>query len=346
MVDVVGIIRFSVLSTAFLPFRIHEQSESFDQICERILAPGRLAERFRLFETITLPTLDAQTDQAFRIVVVAPRLLPEIWKRRLKYLADLRDYLVIIYEDETNFSMRNVSPFILDEIINSNGIFYTFRMDDDDGLAMNFVERVRKFMRPQLVDFCLSLCREYFLDVSNSKYKVEQRIVPNLAVGFGYISSAAAPRTIFDFSELHHRSHLRLPVITDATRDAFVAVTHDQNDSGLDRRLESVEMSAGNAAQVLRSNGFAVELEQYADFDWRLPQERIAGAISVRPEIDTALRQGLENLRRETKQQAQIRRLRKKVKNASTSVNDRSTIPPVLRMGRFLYRKLKKIGLS
>ncbi len=294
MTNIIGIVRFSVLSTKPSPFKAYKD-RTFDEIATIILNDQRLARRFHLFETICLPSLDAQTDQDFVLYIVAPQLLPEHWKARLSQLEAGRKYLRVHYADHTDFTMADISEGVFDLI--DQQIFYTFRLDDDDALTCDFISRIRKSLRDSFVGHAMSHCRGYYLDMGEAGYRIRHELVPNIATGFGFISSLQKPRTIFDVSEHHHRFHKWCPVITDARRPTFLATTHDANDTGDQRRLDSETITAPEAAKRLRRTGFNIELELFeklriSGFDQNTPVEHNLREFrsDVREDIYTGLR--------------------------------------------------------
>lgn len=323
MIDIVGIVRFSVLSTLKSPFHVYKDND-FISVKEAVLNHSRLSERFALFETITLPSLDSQSEKGFKILVVAPRLLPDQWRSRLDYLVEKRDYLHVTYENEEDFTMSKCSPLILEKLLSTSGSFFTFRIDDDDALSVYFMEYVRRYISKKHLNFALSLCKGFYLDIDPSgAYKVKARTVPNIAVGFGYISDWSCPRTLFDVSEKHLYSHLRFPVILDATRNFFLAVTHSSNDTGRKRKLDTDPMNASDAATYLRKRGYSVELEahRWVTDHQKLPEDVRLLSRDLRSDPSDSLNAALLSMRKPTIQEEINQTLTEEVRRKSNSTN-------------------------
>ncbi|WP_162998047.1 MULTISPECIES: glycosyltransferase [Brevundimonas] len=262
MTDIVGIMRFSVLSTTENPFVI-AQRKSFDDLAAEVLDPARLDVRFRLFEHITLPSLDAQTQGDFTILLVAPRLLPQTYRDRLDALAASRSYLHLVYADETDFKMKGLRPLIVNELVTSKDAFTTFRIDDDDAVSRNFIERIRRFTKPEFEFFGVSLCNGYLLDIGDASrdVRLKHKIYPNLAVGLSYVARRRRPRIFYDVTIGHVKMHHRTPVVTDARSPAYLALTHSTNDTGSQRVLKSeFAVSPAEAQATLDRVGFTVDL--------------------------------------------------------------------------------------
>jgi hypothetical protein len=265
--NIVGIVRFSVVSTLDQAF-VSTDGRSLDDKVAVILNDDRMERRFQFFETITLPSLDAQSDKDFFILIAASTLLGPRWKQRLLSLAATRPYLVPKFYAPENFRSADTAAD-LTKLLTRGAPFYTFRLDDDDALSLDFIERAKRYVAEPLAGHALSFCRGFYLEVREGAggYVVTSVVRPNIAAGFGAISSFRSPRTIFEISDHHHRAHKWMPVITDARKPAFLALTHPDNDTTGTHRAriasgpEVSVLSAEDAATLLRSEGFAVEIE-------------------------------------------------------------------------------------
>lgn len=227
---------------------------------ERVLANDRIEKRFRLFETVTLPSLDAQDDRDFRLLVAASTLLNETWKARLSELAAARPYLDVQYYAPTNFRVAQTADDVR-VLLDPGRPFYTFRLDDDDALSSDFMSRVRPYLKEEFAGHAISFCRGYYLELDGSDCRITEKIHTNASMGIGLIASPMAPRTIFEHSEHHKRAHERVPVITDARKPAFVAVTHGDNDTGQSRSVIGDNISGAEAEATLRRLGFNLRLD-------------------------------------------------------------------------------------
>ncbi|HEY0292446.1 MAG TPA: glycosyltransferase, partial [Hansschlegelia sp.] len=260
---IVGIIRFSVLSTTYNPFKI-SKNLPIESYFSYILDEKRLHQRLVLLKSICLSSLDAQTDKDFKILIVAPSLLPRLFKSKLRRLCRSRDYLRLTFVSEQNFKMSDLSSMIFQKMIASQDAFGTFRIDDDDAVSQDFIANLRRYVRREHDDFCISLCKGYILDIAQTAETVGLKavIAPNASVGLAYISTRSNPRTIFDVSDRHVFMHKRRPVIQDATKNAFVQTTHGGNDTGTRRTVRGRAFDARRATKLLRKLGFHVRLDK------------------------------------------------------------------------------------
>ena len=73
---IVGHIRFSYYGRTDTRLRPDESGESITQLYDET----RMARRFYLFEKLTIPSLLAQSDKRFSLVVMSSDLMPRVYK--------------------------------------------------------------------------------------------------------------------------------------------------------------------------------------------------------------------------------------------------------------------------
>ena len=137
---IVGLCRFSYLARerALGWNSVPREPEAARAI---VFDEARLAARFRLFERYTLPSLKAQTDGDFRLIVLTSAELPARHRERLADLvgADRRIRLVAAPARDGPRLLRRLFA----EAFGDAPRRVSFRIDDDDGLSVRFVERLR-----------------------------------------------------------------------------------------------------------------------------------------------------------------------------------------------------------
>ncbi|MBS8227356.1 hypothetical protein DYI42_14085 [Vannielia litorea] len=139
IVQILGICRFSY--PCYGGFR-REHATIQDRI-HFLYGEERLEERFRYFETFTLPGLRLQTDEDFKFVVLTGNQLPKAYDERLKdMLATLPQARLVQYEP-LNHRVACLKA-MREHIDPQGGVCGQFRLDDDDGVSYRFVERFRE----------------------------------------------------------------------------------------------------------------------------------------------------------------------------------------------------------
>lgn len=131
--QVLGLCRFSYPTHDATGFR--RRADLYDA--------ARLDRRLRLFETICLPPLRAQTDKDFRLLVLIGEGLPAPARARLQALiAGIRE-ITLCVEPEGQPHLQVCRRVLTRHIAPDAAATAQFCMDDDDAVAIDFVHRLR-----------------------------------------------------------------------------------------------------------------------------------------------------------------------------------------------------------
>ena len=136
--QIIGLIRFSYPATE--GFAVSGMDE--DALLAMLYDPARLASRFAYLETITLPSLAAQTDGDFTCVILAGDSLPADHKQRLRALRDRFLFVRPIFMERMGplpSAKRSFRRAVRDGTTHVTG----FRLDDDDALAVDYIAKTR-----------------------------------------------------------------------------------------------------------------------------------------------------------------------------------------------------------
>lgn len=136
--QIVGVCRFSFPATG--GFKLSRTGP--DGVIEALYAPERMRLRFAYFESICLPSLAAQTDPDFKLVVLTGDAMPVKWRRRLKRLRAAYPFLELCAVEPMGPLQATRRAFRIGAT--ENIPFVTgFRLDDDDAVACDYIERLR-----------------------------------------------------------------------------------------------------------------------------------------------------------------------------------------------------------
>ncbi|PZX56228.1 putative rhamnosyltransferase [Cereibacter changlensis] len=143
--QVVGICRFSLLGKGdWKTFATPDQTPDaafLEAQAKALFAPDRLEARLKSFEHITLASLAAQTDPGFTFIVLASKLMPPDYRRRLKALCAAAPQVCLrFFEPVTAYAAQRR---VFRELELSYPDVLQFRLDDDDGLCIDFIERMK-----------------------------------------------------------------------------------------------------------------------------------------------------------------------------------------------------------
>ncbi|MDG4650302.1 glycosyltransferase [Roseibacterium sp. SDUM158017] len=252
--QIVGLCRFSYPATG--GFRL--SGAGLEAVIATLYEPGRMRRRFAYFENVCLPSLAAQTDPDFTLVVLAGDMMPLRWRRRLKALRATYPFMRICALQPLGplqaarrgfrFGAREEVPFVTG-----------FRIDDDDAVAVDYVERLRETSDRMLqvgwadaeTPVAIGFQTGLFWDLDEDGLPVYRHSETH---PLGQASAMITPydfrHNIFRWNHAHLLAHVRL--WADPSPEMFVRTLHGGNDSGRTRPARAERLDDHEAATLLR----------------------------------------------------------------------------------------------
>lgn len=262
--QIVGIIRFSHPSTGG-----YKKTPTSGPASEAyVYDDARLERRFRLFESICVPCLAAQTDTDFRVVIVTGDKMPDTFQDRLLSAAEaIPNALVVpVHPGHSYWAInRGLAKVPKEDATHRT----TFRMDDDDGVDNAYIERLKRLAhwmhdpdRPER-DFVIAHNKGLYFEMKeggNQVFDVCERIPLGIAL------SLTAP--ISHRQNVYHTNHRSLgafhDIYMDATTPAFIRSVHSDNDSSLNVNGVRDQLSKDQVKTVMDQN-FALSYDTALD---------------------------------------------------------------------------------
>jgi hypothetical protein len=227
---VIGLCRFSYPGIGGFQIE-HDTQEDREAY---LYAPDRLESRFRTFETVTLPPLRAQTDPDFVFLVVIGDSLPEKYRTRL--MALLQDIPQAIVQSHPPRRHRQIMQAAINSVREfDNDLCLQFRMDDDDAVACNYVEHLRR--AAQDVQDLSKTHRHFAIDFNQGFIASpgpsgiaatpthDPYTTPALAIAF----SPQTDLTVMNFA--HAKVAQKMPTVTFTGTNMMLRGHNDYNDS-------------------------------------------------------------------------------------------------------------------
>ena len=145
LVQIGGLIRFSIPTlTGF-----QKNPETIAEKLAKLYAPERMEQRFGYFEKMCLHTLKQQTDPNFTIGILVGEDMPEAYRRQLDLL--LKDVPQAKVIEKPVMNQRAAVKEGYEAVFDQGTPFrLSFRLDDDDAVALDFIEQARAKL-PQML---------------------------------------------------------------------------------------------------------------------------------------------------------------------------------------------------
>lgn len=229
---IVGLLRFSVLT----PTYYSERFDTLDKIAAHIFSPDRMALRFKLFESLCLPSLTRQTDMGFDCVILTADSMPAPFLDRLQGLID----------PHPNLHLRPVGTGthyrLLKEGYNSVPTGDAthralFRLDDDDCVDLDFIGRTRMLAQGLLAlqgadtPFIMAHNRGFYIrfqdDGENEIFDACERAP--LSAGTTLVAPVGHPANPYRFNHRALAQHYN--TFSDISVPAFLRTIHGDNKS-------------------------------------------------------------------------------------------------------------------
>lgn len=229
-VQVLGLCRFSFTGLG----AFQREHETIAERQAALFDPKRLRERLTWFEHVTLPPLRAQTDPAFTLLVLTGTDLPGWARQRLDaLLSDLPQARLVAHEPAPSHATANA---VLQAAVDGDAdLIAQFRMDDDDAVAVDFVERLRRdaAIPAGLVREARPVALDYTRGMVLSVQAGSARLVPRFAQywtpGLAVLFRPRARHALMNFR--HNRLWQSMTTLTQQDSVMWLRGHHGSNDS-------------------------------------------------------------------------------------------------------------------
>ncbi len=231
-----------------------------------LYAPDRMEQRFRTFESFTLPSMRGQTDPDFTFLVVIGETLPTSYRTRLEQL--LADVPQAVLQAHPPRQHRQLCQ----EAINSVRLWdaepcLQFRMDDDDAVALSFVQDLRAVAARTagLLDLerhvGIDFQQGYIARPGPDGLDVEPVIRPYWTPALGMMIRPKAKLSIMNFG--HAKLPRRMPCVSLPAPEMFVRGHNDFNDSRQSGSVTQPRLTRLDAAgAALFRKTFGIDADQ------------------------------------------------------------------------------------
>lgn len=259
--QVIGICRFSYPGIG--GFQV--EHATLEERIAYLYAPDRMQARFRMFETITLPGLRAQTDPDFTFLIVIGDTFPDPHLERLSAL--VRDLPQVVVRRHPPGRHRTVMQAAINSVRKCDAApCLQFRMDDDDAVAVTFVERLRAAAREIGPDLgghrhvAIDFDRGFVVSPGPDGISAAPSRTPLTTAALALMLAPSVRLSVMNFA--HNKLAEHMPVISISDTDMFVRGHNEHNDSRQRPGIRSVPLTPLDAAgEAHFRDVFAIDAE-------------------------------------------------------------------------------------
>jgi len=167
--------------------------------------------RLDIFKNITLRSFREQTKKDFIVLLLHSEKLPEKYKLIFKNLENDNPFLINIYIPDSELEGSdyiNAVQNSIDHVNFINGVSINFRIDNDDALPCDFIERLKQFLKPEFSEYVISIPKISIVQrVSTNKYLKQEKYFPSNSIGLAYVTRKDNYKTIMtlgDHGKVNH----------------------------------------------------------------------------------------------------------------------------------------------
>jgi len=224
---VTGYLRFSFLGRSDTK-NYGSMSGDLDLVANALFSKERMESRFSLFEQICLPSLRAQTDPEFDLIILASHSMPTEFKDRLLSVTRDVKQIKVVFEDVKTVKQA-LKPLTRKIVSNTDQNTVHFRFDDDDALSCHYIERLKRAAVNLEPGTLLSFARGIQVHTEQDETLVFPVVLPFIAIGWARVNAPGDIRTPYHFN--HQGAGNNNPHVVDRESLAFVHTIHGASDS-------------------------------------------------------------------------------------------------------------------
>ncbi len=270
--EIVGVCRFSYLGDG--GFEVSKKQKKEEKLAEVLYDQQRMNRRFAFFEKICVPSLAAQTDQNFRLVVLVGTSMPLRFRRRLKTLAEDHPFLQIV-------ALEPYGPLSATKRAYRRGLpdgadFMTgYRIDDDDAVAIDYIEKTRAYADQMITNgwadennpVVIAFHRGIYWDMNDQEDPFyDFREIGPLGLASAMVTKPDDHSNMFRWNHRRVGAHARM--WTDPNDQMFVRTLHHHNDSDRSIPPGAEPITKWDAKEILRSR-FGLDPDEVLPLMWR-----------------------------------------------------------------------------
>lgn len=225
---IIGLIRYS-------------QKVIFGEQLRDAFEPTYFEYRFDIFKNITLKSFQQQTDQNFVLLLLHSKNIPTKYKERFDALEKENSFLYNIFMEDSQESFNETLTNSFDYALFKEDIAITFRIDNDDAVPNDFIERLTKFNNIEFIGHVIDIPSVIIIQrISVDTFMVEDRYYPSNTVGLAYVTSKSNYKTVFEIGD-HTLVYQNNPMlILPASESGGLMTINGENAANTIKRINSV----------------------------------------------------------------------------------------------------------
>jgi Putative rhamnosyl transferase len=199
-----------------------------EELAKALYEPRRMERRFFLFENLCLPSIARQANQNFRLVILASKIMPDIYKDRLAEVTAPIPQIEILYGDGQHVT-DVFNPRIAEMVAGIEGPTAHFRLDDDDAIGRNMTARLEAATALAPMVRIVTYPSGLYLSHQEGESYLLREYFPNIGIGMAFLNM---PGQIQNPYQCQHVAVSRsTPTFSDPVPLAYIHTAHASSDT-------------------------------------------------------------------------------------------------------------------
>ncbi len=251
---IIGFCRFSFFGPSDTKLNYDDEKQAFRDLYDH----KRMETRFFLFENLMLPSIAAQTDKNFELVILTSEVMPAKYRKRL--LALCKPVKQIRVEFAAGMVLKEVvRPMLVKCAERGKYELVQFRIDDDDALSCHFIRRLREIASQSGPQKIISMPLGLMVYNMPEMNGIDKFLRPFTGAGFAFHSMKGRYRVIFEYA--HNQAQRNFRTVTDPTNASHIQSFHASADTAM-RHVRRVKSYLKNSGKSLDKEGVETMLAQ------------------------------------------------------------------------------------
>jgi hypothetical protein len=208
--------------------RASRSGQPVEEIARILYEPRRMERRFFLFENLCLPSIAWQKNQDFRLVILASKIMPDVYKERLAELTAPIPQIEILYGDGQHVTTV-FNPWMRERVAGIEGPTAHFRLDDDDAISQNMTARLQAATALAPLVRIVTYPSGLYLSHQQGESHLLREYFPNIGIGMAFLNM---PGQIQNPYQCQHVAVSRsTPTFSDPVPLAYIHTAHASSDT-------------------------------------------------------------------------------------------------------------------
>lgn len=180
----------------------YSQKIEFGGNVRNMFEPEYFEYRYKIFTDITLKSFQQQTNPNFILFVLHSENMPQPYKERFLKLEKENAFLHNIFMHDTKEAFDEALAGSVNFADFENNVAITFRVDNDDAVQADYIEKLNTFLKEEFAETCISIPLMYRLKrIAEKSFMVEDFYFPANAIGLAYVTTKENYRTVSELGD-------------------------------------------------------------------------------------------------------------------------------------------------